>query len=93
MIPPIVVWRMFFTVPRIGERTWLRPGVEIARVTIRRQLWLAGDPLPALTQYVQRMKMNYPILIGQGRDDVLKAFGPMPGLPTTVIIGVRRTAQ
>jgi cytochrome c biogenesis protein CcmG/thiol:disulfide interchange protein DsbE len=45
------------------------------------------DELPALTQYVQRMKMNYPVLIGQGRDDVLEAFGPMPGLPTTVIIG------
>ena len=45
------------------------------------------DPLPTLTAYVERMKMNYPVLIGQGRDDVLKAFGPMPGLPTTVIIG------
>ena len=45
------------------------------------------DPLPTLTAYVERMKMNYPVLIGQGHDDVLKAFGPMPGLPTTVIIG------
>jgi cytochrome c biogenesis protein CcmG/thiol:disulfide interchange protein DsbE len=45
------------------------------------------DPIPALTAYVQRMKMNYPVLIGQGREDVLAAFGPMPGLPTTVIIG------
>lgn len=45
------------------------------------------DPLPTLTAYVKRMKMNYPVLIGQGRDDVLEAFGPMPGLPTTVIIG------
>ena len=40
-----------------------------------------------MTQYVQRMKMNYPVLIGSRRDDVLKAFGPMPGLPTTIIIG------
>ena len=45
------------------------------------------DPIPALTQYVQKMKMNYPVLIGQGREDLLKAFGPMPGLPTTLIIG------
>ena len=45
------------------------------------------DSLPELTEYVERMKMNYPILIGEGRDDVLKAFGPMIGLPTTVIIG------
>ncbi|MDA1184012.1 MAG: TlpA disulfide reductase family protein [Acidobacteria bacterium] len=45
------------------------------------------DEIPALTEYVELMKMNYPILIGAGRDDVLKAYGPMPGLPTTVIIG------
>ncbi len=44
------------------------------------------DPLPVLKQYVQEMKMNYPVLIGEGRDDVLEAFGPMIGLPTTVII-------
>jgi thiol-disulfide isomerase/thioredoxin len=45
------------------------------------------DPIPALTQYVQKMNMNYPVLIGQGREDLLKAYGPMPGLPTTFIIG------
>ena len=45
------------------------------------------DPLPQLTQYAQKMGMNYPILIGEGREDVLEAFGPMIGLPTTVIIG------
>ena len=45
------------------------------------------DPPPALTAYVERMKMNYPILIGNGEHPLLKEFGPMPGLPTTVIIG------
>ena len=45
------------------------------------------DEIPALTAYAERMGMNYPILIGAGRDDVLEAYGPMPGLPTTVIIG------
>ena len=45
------------------------------------------DEIPALTEYAERMGMNYPILIGAGRDDVLEAYGPMPGLPTTVIIG------
>jgi thiol-disulfide isomerase/thioredoxin len=45
------------------------------------------DPVPALKEYAQRMKMNYPILVGQGREDVLEAFGPMVGLPTTFIIG------
>ena len=45
------------------------------------------DPLPLLTQYVKQMNMNYPVLIGEGHEDVLEAFGPMAGLPTTVIIG------
>jgi len=45
------------------------------------------DEIPALTEYAEAMGMNYPILIGAGRDDVLEAYGPMPGLPTTVIIG------
>jgi hypothetical protein len=26
------------------------------------------------------------VLLGQGRDDVLEAFQPIPGLPTTLII-------
>lgn len=45
------------------------------------------DPVPALKAYAAQMKMNYPVLVGQGRDDVLEAFGEMPGLPTTFIIG------
>ena len=45
------------------------------------------EPVPPLKEYAQKMKMNYPVLVGQGREDVLKAYGPMPGLPTTFLIG------
>lgn len=45
------------------------------------------DSVPALRDYAAQMKMNYPVLVGQGRDDVVEAFGPMEGLPTTFIIG------
>lgn len=45
------------------------------------------DPVPALKAYANELGMNYPVLVGRGRDDVLEAFGPMVGLPTTVIIG------
>lgn len=44
------------------------------------------DPVPALKQYAAQMKMNYPVLVGQGREDVLAAYGPIPGLPATFII-------
>ena len=40
----------------------------------------------ALAPYVERMGMTYPVLLGEGRDDVLDAYQPMPGLPTTFII-------
>jgi peroxiredoxin len=45
------------------------------------------DPVPALQEYATQMNMNYPVLVGDGRQDVLDAFSPMPGLPTTFIIG------
>jgi peroxiredoxin len=45
------------------------------------------DPVAALKAYANELGMNYPVLVGRGRDDVLEAFGPMVGLPTTVIIG------
>lgn len=50
-------------------------------------LGLAVDgPESALKSYASQMKMNYPVLLGEGREDIQEAFGPMIGLPTTVII-------
>ena len=37
-------------------------------------------------KFAKRFKMNYPILVGAGRDDLEPAFGPLP-LPTAFIIG------
>ena len=36
--------------------------------------------------YVSQMKMNYPVLLGLGHDDVQDAYGPMWGIPVTVLI-------
>ncbi len=44
------------------------------------------DSADAVRPYAERMGMTYPVLLGEGRDDVLDAFQPMPGLPTTFII-------
>jgi hypothetical protein len=33
------------------------------------------------------MKMNYPVLIGAGREDLSQAFGPFIGFPTSVLVG------
>src|SRR6185295_17990476 len=44
------------------------------------------DPVEKLKPYATQMKMNYPVLVGNGRDDVQDAFGPLWGIPVTVFI-------
>jgi len=49
---------------------------------------ISSDDTPdQLRPFVAEYKMNYPVLQGLGRDDVHDAFGPVWGLPTTLIIG------
>ena len=36
--------------------------------------------------YAAQYKMNYPILLGEGREDLQDAYGPIWGLPSTFII-------
>jgi thiol-disulfide isomerase/thioredoxin len=45
------------------------------------------DPVDKLQAYAAEYKMNYPVLVGNGRDDVQDAFGPLYGIPVSVIIG------
>ena len=44
------------------------------------------DPVERLQPFVDEYKMNYPVLVGLGRDDVQEAFGPIYGIPTTIVI-------
>ena len=44
------------------------------------------DPVESLGFYMEEMAMDYPVLIGDGRDDVKDSYGPLIGFPTTVII-------
>ena len=50
---------------------------------------LTEDKVEALKPFLAEYKMNYPILLGLGHDgDVVQdAFGPIWGLPTTIVIG------
>ncbi len=45
-----------------------------------------NDSPEAIRRFASEFQMDYPVLIGDGRDDVKAAFGPMVGFPTTVII-------
>jgi cytochrome c biogenesis protein CcmG/thiol:disulfide interchange protein DsbE len=46
------------------------------------------DPVGKLKPYADKLKVNYPLLVGDGRNDIKeRAFGPMWGLPVTFVIG------
>jgi thiol-disulfide isomerase/thioredoxin len=44
------------------------------------------DEAPKAKAFAAEYKMNYPILLGLGREDVQDAFGPFWGIPASVII-------
>jgi thiol-disulfide isomerase/thioredoxin len=45
------------------------------------------DPPEAMRPFAKEFKINYPLVVGQDRDDVQNAFGPVFAVPITVIIG------
>jgi peroxiredoxin len=47
----------------------------------------ADDDPETLRAFAGEMEMEYPVLIGKDRDDVLDAFGPLVGYPTSFIVG------
>jgi thiol-disulfide isomerase/thioredoxin len=44
------------------------------------------DTVDKLKPFASEFKMNYPVLVGLGRDDVQDAFGPIWGIPTSFLI-------
>lgn len=45
------------------------------------------DPVEKLKPFAAQYKINYPVLVGLGREDVQDAYGPMYGIPMTFFIG------
>jgi thiol-disulfide isomerase/thioredoxin len=54
-------------------------GLQVVGVSV-------DDTLDKLKPYVASMKMNYIVLQGLGHDDMQDAFGPIWGIPVTLII-------
>ena len=44
------------------------------------------DSAEKMQPYAREMQINYPLLVGVGRDDVQEAFGPLWGIPVSVFI-------
>ena len=45
------------------------------------------DPPETLRTFATEWKVNYPMLVGLGEDKLFDAYGPLIGLPTSVIVG------
>jgi peroxiredoxin len=61
------------------QQTYGSQGLQILGVSV-------DDPIEKLGPFAAEFKMNYPVLVGLGRDDLQDAFGPMWGIPTTFVI-------
>jgi len=44
------------------------------------------DPPTTAKTYVEQMKMNYPVLLAEGKEEILKAYDPIPSIPVSIII-------
>jgi thiol-disulfide isomerase/thioredoxin len=56
-----------------------KDGLQVIGVSV-------DDTPEQLAPYVKQLKMNYLVLQGLGHDDVQDAYGPLVGIPTTVLI-------
>lgn len=66
------------------------PGFVELQAKYRDQLTVIGysvdDTAEKARAFAQQYKMNYPILLGEGREDVQDAFGPIWGIPASFLI-------
>jgi len=44
------------------------------------------DSAEKMKPYAAEMKINYPLLVGLGHDDMLEAYGPLWGIPVSVFV-------
>jgi thiol-disulfide isomerase/thioredoxin len=54
-------------------------GFVVLGVSVDKEVYLVKP-------YARAMKMNYPVLIGAGREEFSDAFGPFVGFPTSVML-------
>lgn len=66
------------------------PGFVRLQEKYRDQLVIIGfsvdDTAEKAKAYAAEYKMNYPILLGEGREDVQDAYGPIWGIPASFVI-------
>jgi thiol-disulfide isomerase/thioredoxin len=61
------------------QNTYGQQGLQVVGISV-------DDPVDKLVPYAKEMGMNYPILQGLGHEDVQDAYGPILGIPVSVLI-------
>lgn len=54
-------------------------GLQVVGVSV-------DDPPEKLKPFADEFRMNYPVIVGLGQEDLQDAYGPMWGIPTTFLI-------
>jgi len=66
------------------------PGFVELQAKYRDELTVLGysvdDDAPKARAFAEQYKINYPILLGEGREDVQDAYGPIYGIPASFLI-------
>ena len=61
------------------QARYAKDGLQVFGVSV-------DDPLDKLKPYVTELKVTYPVLQGLNHDDIQDAYGPLVGIPVTVLI-------
>ena len=78
--------------PPVREPAWSLPRTAIGLLVTESVIssvvlgLSVDDTDDKLKPFARELQMNYPVLVGLGRDDVQDAFGPIWGIPTTFLI-------
>src|SRR4051812_29151766 len=67
------------------------PGfIELQKKYGARGLQVVGvsvdDSMNQAKKYAAEMKMNYPILLAEGKEDILRAYDPIKSIPVSIVI-------
>jgi peroxiredoxin len=61
------------------QEAYGKDGLQVIGVSV-------DDTVEKLQPFVKQFNMNYPVLLGVGHEDVQDAYGPVIGIPISVII-------